>query len=710
MAEVEFDKKWPFITLGFEIGKHVGDEVLGECVFCGGNNKLHINKDSGQWSCKGGDCGKSGNVHTFIRDWYKAKSEEKHSGNAKRLADLATNRGMPVTALKKMGMVYLNEVDRWAIPVYNLDNKIVNIRFYKPGQKTIALTGMPTTLGGMEDYKKDDTSDIYICEGEWDAAALKLILEKAEISATILWVPGADVFKKEWVEYFEGRNIIFCYDNDPAGERGTQRAASKIYDTAKSLRYIKWPSDLPKKFDVRDFYIRDGDFGVLSELIDTYVYLEDKEATQTVAQLPHISERKICFDDVVKIFEKHMKLTDDMKMALKLICGVVYSNNFEGLPLWVHITAPPGTGKTELLTSLSDCCNAVIRSTITPRSLVSGFSLPGGKDPSLIPSLFGKTFVLKDYTEILQMNRGDKEEVDGILRGAYDGTVGKDFGNGVKRHYTGTFSLLTGVTHEIFAEAHTALGERFLIFHMVKGVDFDADDIILQALRSSGHETSMKSELAAAMKALLEFRFDEKDIPELNDTWLMKIICLAQVVAKLRASVARDFREEKVLYRPQPEMGTRLAKQFQKAMRSMGVTNHDLTAGELDYKATVRTALDTCKGFNLEITQFVAEKGGGVSAKEISDGIGIPLTSIRMALEDLEWVKVLESYVEVVEDAGAGRPKKMYSLTETTQKHWAGAGLEKAKEIMSEKPRPRLKWKKKPKAGSGDKTPEIDGD
>lgn len=710
MAEIEFDKKWPFITLGFEIGKHVGDEVLGDCLFCGGNNKLHINKDTGQWSCKGGDCGKSGNVYTFIRDWYKTKSEEKHSGNAKRLADLAIARGMPVAALKQMGLIYLNEVDRWAIPVYNSKSEVVNIRFYNPGQKTIALTGMQTTLGGMENYKKDENPDIYICEGEWDATALRLILDKAEIPGIILWVPGADVFKKEWVEYFEGKDVILCYDNDPAGERGTQRAASKIYDTVKTLQYVKWPSDLPKKFDIRDFYTRDGDFAVLAELIDDYVYLEDKEAAQTVSALPHISERKVCFDDVVNIFEKYMKLTKDMKMALKLIAGVVYSNNFEGLPLWVHITAPPGTGKTELLTSLSDCRNALIRSTITPRSLVSGFSLPGGKDPSLIPLLFNKTFVLKDYTEILQMNRGDKEEVDAILRGAYDGSVGKDFGNGVKRHYVGTFSLLTGVTNSIYAEANTALGERFLIFHMVKGVDFDAEEIILQALRSSGHETSMKSELAAAMKSLVEFRFEEKDVPELDDAWLMKIISLAQVVAKLRASVARDFREEKVLYRPQPEMGTRLAKQFQKAMRSMGVTNYDLTADEFDYQATVRTALDTCKGFHLEITQFVAENGGGVSAKEISEGIGIPLTSIRMALEDLEWVKVLESSVEIVEDAGAGRPKKTFSLTETTQRHWTGAGLEKAKEIMSEKPRVRLKWKKKQKSGSTDKTSENDGD
>lgn len=709
MAEVEFDKKWPFITLGFEIEQHVGKEVLGDCVFCGGSKKLHINRDTGQWSCKGGDCGKEGNVYTFIRDWYNTKSEEKHSGNAKRLAELANNRGLPVQALKKMGMVFLNEIDRWAIPVFNAEHKVVNIRFYKPGSKTIALTGMPSNLGGLENWKKDDNSDIYICEGEWDAAALTIILEKAGISATILWVPGADVFKKEWVEHFEGRNVIFCYDNDPAGERGTQRAASKIYDIAKSLRYIKWPSDLPKKFDVRDFHNRGGDYAVLTELIETYTYLEDKETAGKDVQLPHISERKISFADVLKVFEKHMKLTDDMRMALKLICGVVFSNNFGGEPLWVHITAPPSTGKTELLTSLSECQNTLIRSTITPRSLVSGFSLPGGKDPSLIPLLFGKTFVLKDYTEILQMNKGDKEEVDAILRGAYDGSVGKDFGNGVKRHYTGHFSMLTGVTHEIFAEAHTSLGERFLIFHMVKGVDFDADDIIMQALRSSGNEVNMKTELAAIMKALVEFRFDECEVPELAEEWLYKIVSLSQIVAKLRASVARDFREERVLYRPQPEMGARLAKQFQKAMRSMGVANENLTADAYDYRVTVRAALDTCKGFNLEITQFVAEKGGGVSAKEISDGIGIPLTSIRMALEDLEWVKVLESYVEVVEDAGAGRPKKLYSLTETTKRHWTGAGLEKAKEIMSEKPRPRLKWKKKPKPGESDKTAESDG-
>lgn len=702
MAEVDFDKKWPFIFLGFEVSKRIDEECIGDCIFCDGNNKLHINKNTGQWSCKGGDCGKQGNVYTFIREWYASHADAKIAGTAKKFVELSKFRGLPVEALKSMGIVYLHDVDRWAIPVFNEECKVVNLRFYTmvAGSKTIALTGMAVSLGGMEKYNADDTSTVYICEGEWDAKALEVMLQNAEEEGLVLWVPGSDTFKKEWADLFSGRKVVFCYDHDPAGERGVMRGASRLYEIAESIWWVKWPTELPKKFDIRDFYHKDGNMSLLHELIEEYVYLEtSEEAKEKDAPLPHISNRTISYDDVAQVFERHMKFTDDMRMALKLICSVVYSNNLASIPLWIHLTAPAGTGKTELLMSFSECRNAVIRSTITPRSLVSGFSLPGGKDPSLIPLLFGKTFVLKDYTEILQMNKGDKEEVDGILRGAYDGSVGKDFGNGVKRHYHGSFSMVTGVTHEIFAEARASLGERFLIFHMVKGVAFAADDIIYQALQSSGNETTMKSELSAAMKSFVEFSFIEDDLPPLTETMKRRLVGISQVVASLRAGVARDFREEKVLYRPQNEMGTRLAKQFRNILVCLGACNADMIPTDYDYTIVARTALDSCKGFNLEIAQFVADSEKPVGAKEISEGIGIPLTSIRMALEDLEWLKVLEKEVLVLDDEErkAGRPSFVYTLTEFFRKNWFGGGLEKAKEIRSEKPRPRMRWKKRQK-------------
>lgn len=695
MAEVPFEKKWPFVCLGFETGKQTGDERIGDCIFCGKPMKLYINENTGQWSCKGGLCAMEGNVYTFISFYYEDNCLDplKNEGAAKKLGELALNRGIDLERIAETGIRWSPDDGKWVIPVRNQKGAIINLRFYSPGSKTIALTGMEVSLGGLETWSETGQSwPIYLCEGEWDALCMKLMLEKAEKQGTVLYAPGSDVFKKDWPKYFKGRDVIVCYDHDAAGERGTQKVFTKIKDSIPSFKFVCWPKELPSKFDIRDFYKRGGNYELLEEMLSEYesAVLGEKEEKVVYPKLRDGGRPSLA--DVFSIYRRYMEFTEDMEIGLKLIFAVSYAMNVNSLPIWMHFVAPPGGGKTELLMSLAGARNVKALSTVTSKSLVSGFSLPGGKDPSLLPQAFGKLMILKDYTEILQMNKGEREEVDSIFRGAYDGIVTKQFGNGITRHYEGSFNIVTGVTQEIFREAHTSLGERFLTFHMLKGVGFDSDAVIRAALNNSGSEAEMKREMGAAAIKFIEYSFDEEDIPPIKQEYLDRIVSLAQVVAQARAGVTRNYDKE-IEFEPQHEVGTRLAKQLKILLICLGMCNDDFQVTEKDYEIIVRVALDSCKAFNLKVLEWVAHNEGKTD-REIAEGVGIPRSTIRTNIENLVLLGALKREQEQDVD-DVGRPKIMYRLTDFTKRHWINSKLlDKSTELKSEIPVQRQKFKK----------------
>lgn len=71
----------------------VSDNVLGDCPFCGRDNKFSVNREDGRWRCyvcqEGSDKG-GGNALTFLRLLWE-KSDAASDDGAEALANVGAN-------------------------------------------------------------------------------------------------------------------------------------------------------------------------------------------------------------------------------------------------------------------------------------------------------------------------------------------------------------------------------------------------------------------------------------------------------------------------------------------------------------------------------------------------------------------------------------------------------------------------------------------
>ncbi len=671
----------PFLDLGFDPVDQTGDEFFGTGPF-NTKSKFYVNQLTGQW--KDHVSGKSGNLATFLAEWC-AHCRKETPLTVPLLAALADKRGLPAHQFVECGMFW--DGDRYVFPVYNARGTVVNLRRFRMGGKRIGLSALGVQLWGLERVKPT-TETVYVAEGEYDTLAARQLLAESDLRDEILsnkiaviGTPGSSTWKETWNEHVEGKDLVVLYDNDAAGMAGTERLASLLGNRGRRLFSLKWDAAIPVGYDVNDFYKDGGDWATLREMFG-----EGAVTSLPATEKPTVSgnlEDRGTFEHVCELYRKWLFMNSDTEQLMKVIYGTIISNQLSGDPLWMHVVGSPGSGKTELLMSCSDSPDVVVASNVSPASLVSGYQNHGGVDPSLIPQVIGKVLIMKDFTEILQMPKIQRDEVYGILRGAYDGEVFRRYGNGVVRHYQGYFSLITGVTHAIDGENMSGLGERFLKFRIASLRD-NADQqesLMLDALRNVGKEHLMKTELMSAASRFLNVVLPPEKVPDVPLDYLYKIVSLAEIVSFLRTTVERDFTRERIAYRPEPEAGTRIAKQLKRLFIGLSLVNTPFAITEEDYQTVVKCALDSCTLFNLEVARHLA-RNPGQTLQEISKAVRIPSTTLREVLDNLELIRVhgdegvVTKYKDEADVRGRGAPPFKYRLSSRMKSYWEKACLQ----------------------------------
>lgn len=680
----------PYACHGIDFTETEGSEDWqGDCWECGKEKHTYVNPKTGQFDCK--VCGNSGNAITFLSQLHKLLEEETTD---EQLKELAENRGttkvgrraykkqIPLKTMRKFGIVFNDITDEWLIPIYGPNGTVRDLRRYA-NKQMFATAGIKLQLGGEDRLAKAKRDEpIYLCEGEWDAVVLDWLLRSSKALGVVVWVPGATVLKADWGKKFKSKRVIAIYDNDRAGDQGQTRCAKIIGPHAKSLKFVCWPDTKPKGYDLRDHVIKllatrskpDDILDDISQLIREdprrgKVEVDPDSSPETPAEW---EGEPPSLQEVVDVFKQHVLVNDEMIQTIKVVLAVCLSNEMKSDPLWVYLVGPPGSGKTLVLSALQTSPRCKFVSTITAHSLVSGWQGSGG-DPSLIPKLAGKTFIAKDFTEILTMPVTVQDEIFSTLRGAYDGSVQRPFGNGVTREYENCyFSMLAGVTHAIHGSPKASLGERFLKFQISALKGKAADDIVRAAISSVGKEKKMEEAIQNIVGHFLCRDIDLDNLPTLSPEIQDRLVALVQLIAAMRAQVERDWRGEEVAYRPTAETGTRLAKQLVKLAMMVAVVEGNATVEESTLAIVEKAAYDTASGFHLDIIEAFMKIGGEATKAEIAAEADIPTSTLARRLDDLLILKAVIPSMQTTTKKG-GRPAKLFKVNGYIAKLWRRA-------------------------------------
>jgi len=643
----------PFETHGVEFTGERGDERYGTCPFTGKAEKFYVNVKTGLWDSK--TAGLSGNIPQFLQQISKLYVSQMTEPILRRLAD---DRSLPTLAFKNWQVGW--DGRNYTIPIRDLDGNVVDIRIYHLGRNMISTGGCHVGLLGAERIGRK-SEPIYLFEGEWDTVAASLIMQKIGIPGVCVGVPGAGIFKPEWIPWFAGRIVHTHYDKDSAGEAGEQLIDKRLAGVAKSVTYVHWPEDLPEGFDVRDWIVYGltkrtpkKSWARLTRLYEPKPRVRElppaKPQTYTLkrkkGKLRLAWKKPPTLDDVHDVFRKWLFL--DSTNGIDVLLATMISQRLEGPPVWLFLVGPPGSAKTELISSLHDLDDVYSTSTVTPHSLISGANFAGMKqDPSLIPKLNGRVLVVKDFTAVMGAKDQEKDEIFSILRDAYDGSCGKVFGNGVERAYDSRFTVIAAVTPMIYdvGTRHAQLGERFLKFSMADNLNHpDEYAIISRAIDNTDRETKMKKEIRDVVREFVERTLKDVVLPTISPELKDRLIWLGKFGARMRGTVSRDsYRNDVITSRPSAEVGSRLGIQLAKLARSLAMLHKREEVNEDDFIIVKKVMLDTVMQRTEDVLRILhlAWDRGPVSTVELATETRYPQATVLRLLQDLHVLDIV---------------------------------------------------------------------
>lgn len=138
--------------------------------------------------------------------------------------------------------------DRILIPYYQRD-RVVTLRAKHLGSNILQAKDTSTYLFGVDNLRGH--SEVFICEGEWDA----MLLDQMGYAACA--VPGALGYQEHWNWWFDdARRVYVVMDSDETGRKGAIKIKGMLGRKARSIE-LPVPHGA-ESTDVTDYFLRDG--------------------------------------------------------------------------------------------------------------------------------------------------------------------------------------------------------------------------------------------------------------------------------------------------------------------------------------------------------------------------------------------------------------------------------------------------------------------
>jgi DNA primase len=157
------------------------------------------------------------------------------------------------------------------IPITNFDgsfsfNKYRRMPTKDTGPKYIYDKGGKLALFGA--YEATDSNSVLVTEGEMDT----LVAWSHNIPA-VSSTGGALSISEDWKQFFNDKDVIVCFDNDPAGGEGM----AKFIDIIPHAKVLLLP-DMANVKDISDYVAHGGDLSELLKAARHYQDLSDVKA------------------------------------------------------------------------------------------------------------------------------------------------------------------------------------------------------------------------------------------------------------------------------------------------------------------------------------------------------------------------------------------------------------------------------------------------
>ncbi|HVD03839.1 MAG TPA: hypothetical protein VNF75_06870 [Candidatus Dormibacteraeota bacterium] len=316
----------------------------------------------------------------------------------------------------------------------------------------------------------------------------------------------------------------------------------------------------------------------------------------------------------------------------------------DGDPLSLLLVSAPSTGKTEIARSVVGLPGVVEAATITEASLLSGTAkrdVTKEATGGLLRQIGSLgTIFCKDFTSVLSMNRDAARQALAALREVSDGywhrAVGTDGGRVLK--WSGKCSVLGCVTPSL--DRHHSLmgtlGDRFLL---QRGHPHERDQIARAALRGVGAERTMRADLAAAMRVLVESANLDQLTRELSDDETQWLTDLALLASQARTACERDGYTHEVLVLPELEGPGRLVRQLRLLFGGLESIGVDL---DLCRDLVERVAVDCVPAIRTATMRALLAADAPIRTSAVAEQLGVVTKTAELHLEDLALLRIAD--------------------------------------------------------------------
>ena len=715
----------PYFALGVDLDYKEGvEDVYGECPFCQ-RRKFSIHVETGKWRCLVCNEGKEnqkmargGNLFTFLNCLLQLGQRATDSWG-----ELAKDRKvLEDTVLQNWNLAVSPLTGNWMFPGYNPNGRLVQLYHYQrnPVSKKRALYALPETSHGLHGMNLFDPnkSEVWICEGPWDAMVLWELLKRAKwsgerlsitayeesslyASANVIAVPGVNVFSEKWTSLLEGKKVVLLYDSDherlhpttnklipPVGYEGMKRVAqllSRAERVPSSVNYIHWGDtgfDPDKKsgYDVRDLLTEEanltGRIKQLEELCrrirpipEDWIQGRSKaKASQGKVEI----QCKPCtsWKVLTNAWRKALQWSEGLDRALSVMLACIASTEVPGDQLWVKIIGPASCGKSTLCEAVS-----INKKYIYARSKITGFhsgyksDKEGEEDHGIIVQVMNKTLVTKDGDTMV--NSGSIGQVLSEARDIYDRTSRVSYRHGLNREYENiNMTWILCGTSSLRALDSSELGERFIDCIIMEGInDDEEDDIGMRKARQANAEMSNSDEdksmtLSPEMLEAYQLtggyiNYLRGNVRELlsENTFPDHMLRRCQRLAKFAAYVrARPSKSQDES--AEREISYRLTSQLVRLAKHLAVVLNRETVDDEVMKRVRRCALDTSGGRTLGLIRCLAEtKDEGMDTRGLSILTGHTEEKERTLLRFMKRIGAVEVFQKKVQGVIGSKPR-----------------------------------------------------